>query len=159
VWAELGPEAPLEEVARRAGVGVATVFRRFPTKDDLVQACLERAIEDELEPAVAEAARDRDPWHAATATLDAALTMVARHRTTVAAARNPDAVTERLRPPLVAVIWPVLERAQEAGVLRADLQQHELPVLISMVRISMGAGEWRRYFELLLDALRPPPDD
>jgi AcrR family transcriptional regulator len=152
----MGPDAPLEEIARRAGVGVATVFRRFPTKDDLVQACLERAIEQELEPALADAARDPDPWHAAAATLDAALTMVANHRTTVAAARNPEAVTQRVRQPLVDLIWPVLERAQEAGAIRRDLEPRDLPVLISMLSSTMrsGGGEWRRYFELLLDALR-----
>jgi AcrR family transcriptional regulator len=159
VWAEAGPEAPMEEIARRAGVGVATVFRRFATKDDLVQACLERAIETELEPALDEAERDPDPWRATAAALDAALTMVARHRTTVAAARDPEAVTQRVRQPLVEPIWPIVERAQRAGAVRPDVDPRDLPVLISMVTSTMRTAEadgWRRFLGFVLDALRPP---
>jgi AcrR family transcriptional regulator len=158
VWAELGPDAPLEEIARRAGVGVATLFRRFPSKDELVRACLQQAIVDELEPTLERAADDPDPWSATVATLEATGAMVARHRSTVAAARDPEAVTRSLQEPLVQAIWPVLERAQSAGAVRADLEPSDLPVVISMLRSTMqtdGGGErWRRYLGLLLDGLR-----
>lgn len=161
VWAEHGPDAPLDEIARRAGVGVATVFRRFSSKDDLVRACLEQAIADELEPTLERAAADADPWNAVVVTLEATAAMVAHHRSTVAAARDPDAVTGRLQRPLVEAIWPVLARAQEAGVVRGDLEPTDVPVLISMLRSTMRAEEageqWRRYLALLLDGLHAPP--
>ncbi len=158
VWAETGPDAPLEEIARRAGVGVATLYRRFASKDDLVRACLEQAIDEELEPALARAAHDPDPWHAAATTLEAALGMVAHHRSTLAAARNHEAITRRLEAPLVDSLWTVIARAQKAGAVREDLEPRDRPSLPSMVRSTMGperAGEgWRRYLALVLDGLR-----
>lgn len=159
VWAEMGPDAPLEEIARRAGVGVATLYRRFASKDDLVLACLQQAIDEDLEPALSRAAHDPDPWHATVTTLEAALAMVARHRSTLAAARNPEAITRRLEAPLVDSLWTVIARAQQEGAVREDLEPSDLPALISMVRATMGServGEgWRRYLALVVDALRP----
>lgn len=159
VWAELGPDAPLEEIARRAGVGVATLYRRFATKDDLVRACLEQAIDEELEPAVARAVDDPDPWRAAATTLEAALAMVARHRSTLAAARHPEAIAQRLQAPLVDPLWTVIARAQQEGAMRQDLEPRDVSSLISMVRSTMAPGRagegWRRYLALILDALRP----
>ena len=58
VYDELGPEAPIEAIARRAGVGERTLYRRFPTKAELVRAALDQCIAKDLTPAI-EAARDR----------------------------------------------------------------------------------------------------
>ena len=58
--AEHGLEASMEEIARRAGVGAATLYRRFPSKQELLRAVLDARL-SELEPQIAAAAADRGP--------------------------------------------------------------------------------------------------
>src|SRR6185503_11182198 len=60
-FAERGLEVPLEDVAGRAGVGIATLYRRFPTRDDLIAACFERRVA-EYARAAEEALKAPDPW-------------------------------------------------------------------------------------------------
>src|ERR1700761_983787 len=59
VYNELGPEAPIEAIARRAGVGERTLYRRFPTKAELIRTALDLCIAEDLTPTI-EAARRRD---------------------------------------------------------------------------------------------------
>ena len=58
VYGELGPDAPIEAIARRAGVGERTLYRRFPTKAELVRAALDQCIAEDLTPTI-EAVRRR----------------------------------------------------------------------------------------------------
>ena len=62
VFAEQGLDASTNEIARRAGVGVATLFRRFPTRDDLVAAVFADKM-DAYAAAIDDALADPDPWH------------------------------------------------------------------------------------------------
>ena len=64
MYAESGPDASLEEIARRAGVGIATLYRRFPNKEELVRAALEQKITEAMSPAIARALDDSDPLRA-----------------------------------------------------------------------------------------------
>ena len=59
VYGELGPDAPIEAIARRAGVGERTLYRRFPTKADLVRAALDQSIAEDLTPAIEDARAPR----------------------------------------------------------------------------------------------------
>ena len=77
-FAELGADVTLDEVARRAGVGVATVYRRFRTRDQLVRAVVAHVLTAEIEP-VAVVETD-DPWRDLAATLEASVAAVAGHR-------------------------------------------------------------------------------
>ena len=61
VYGELGPDAPIEAVARRAGVGERTLYRRFPTKSDLIRAALDQSIAENLTPAIEDARHRDDP--------------------------------------------------------------------------------------------------
>lgn len=61
VYSELGPQAPIEVIARRAGVGERTLYRRFPTKADLIRAALEQCIGEDLTPTIEDARRSDDP--------------------------------------------------------------------------------------------------
>ena len=83
-FSELGAEVTLEEVARRAGVGVATVYRRFRNRDQLVRAVVAHVLTAEIEP-VAEIETD-DPWRDLAATLEASVAAVAAHSEVVALA-------------------------------------------------------------------------
>src|SRR5258708_12199181 len=64
VYGELGPDAPVEAVARRAGVGERTLYRRFPTKADLVRAALDQSIAEDLTPTIEHARHTHDPLRA-----------------------------------------------------------------------------------------------
>jgi AcrR family transcriptional regulator len=159
-FAESGTDVALEEVARRAGVGVATLYRRFPSKDDLIRAIVEWRYAEQIEPVVTGALADPDPWHGLVATLDAALTVAAEEHGTIKAARDPrrlvDAIMGRFFPDLATIV----RRGQDAGLIRADLLPADLPPLVFMLISTMrltepGGTEWRRYLALLLDALRP----
>ncbi|HEX3648441.1 MAG TPA: helix-turn-helix domain-containing protein [Pseudonocardiaceae bacterium] len=159
-FAESGTDVALDEVARRAGVGVATLYRRFPSKDDLIRAIVEWRYAEQVEPVIAAALADSDPWRGLVATLVAALTVAAEEHATMKAARDPrrlvDAIMGRFFPDLATIV----RKGQDAGQIRADLTPADLPPLVFMLMSTLrstepGSSEWRRYLALLLDALRP----
>lgn len=157
---ESGTDVALDEVARRAGVGVATLYRRFPSKDDLILAIVEWRYAEQVEPVTTRALADPDPWHGLVATLDAAVTMAADEHAIFTVARDPARLLEALTARFFAELATVVRRGQEAGLVRADLTPDDLPplvfMLISTLRVTEPGGTgWRRYLALLLDALRP----
>jgi AcrR family transcriptional regulator len=157
---ESGADVALEEVARRAGVGVATLYRRFPSKDDLILAIVEWRYAEQVAPVTTRALADPDPWRGMVATLDAAVTIAAEEQAVFHAARDPARLVGALMTRFFSELATVVRRGQEAGVVRADLTADDLPplvfMLISTLRVTEpGGAGWRRYLALLLDALRP----
>src|ERR1700741_4339213 len=73
VYGELGPDAPVEAVARRAGVGERTLYRRFPTKADLIRAALDQSIAEDLPPAIEDPRRSDDPVRGLTQLIEVAI--------------------------------------------------------------------------------------
>src|ERR1700743_15808 len=80
VYGELGPDAPVEAVAHRAGVGERTLYRRFPAKADLVRAALDQVIEEHLTPAIMRARHDSDAFRGVTRLIEAAISLGAREQ-------------------------------------------------------------------------------
>src|ERR1700749_527804 len=80
VYGELGPDAPMEAVARRAGGGERTLYRRFPAKADLVNAPLAQGIAEPLTPAIVDARRDSDSLRGVTRLVEAAIALGAREQ-------------------------------------------------------------------------------
>ena len=78
VYGELGPEAPVEAIARRAGVGERTLYRRFPTKAELVRAALDQCIAEDLTPTIEAARGAADPLTGLAQLFDAAISLGAR---------------------------------------------------------------------------------
>jgi AcrR family transcriptional regulator len=157
-----GPDLCVDDIARRAGVGHATVFRRFPTKDDLVLAMFEERL-DEI-AAVAEAAAGRDdPWEGIVELMTEIGERHARDRGLMESLGtqvfgSPRLAEHRLR--IVEPIGRLLRRAQEAGVVRADLEPADVMFLISAVAKSSPChfeipDLWRRYLGVVLDGMRP----
>lgn len=160
VFAELGINAPLEEVARRAGVGIATLYRRFPTKDDLVRAALEHATAEDIAPQIRHALRAPDPRQGITIIVEAVMELWTREINLLLAAGYAGVFTtdlySRLYDPLVLLV----RRAQEAGTLRADLVAEDVPRIVAMLvgviwTVEPGGDGWRRYVTLVLDGLAP----
>jgi AcrR family transcriptional regulator len=162
VFAEQGLEAPMEEVAHRAGVGVGTVYRRFPAKAELVDAVFEDAL-GETEAIARSALELPDPWLGFVAYLEGVLALNAANRGLKDVLGSHElgrsriaAVGARLRP----LVGRLISRAQEQGSLRADFSPTDLPLLFMTTGRVMEATAdcapdiWRRFFALMLDGLR-----
>ena len=164
VFAERGLEASTAEIADRAGVGEATVYRRFPTKDDLIAAIIATQMEETLEVA-AECLLEPDPWRGIErflfeigerANADQGLSDSAKERCVASAELTP------LRKRLLDICGELVRRGQRAGVVRKDVTGQDL---IFLIAASGSLGKlpfpelredlWKRYLGLLLDGLRP----
>jgi AcrR family transcriptional regulator len=159
VMARKGLDAQMEEIARRAGVGVGTVYRHFPTKDDLI-AALARARFERLAEMAREALETDEPWTAfekfmragaKIQTEDLALSEVLVSR------------PEVMQPAAEAVgmldlTGQIMRRAQDSGELRPDADPTDVPMVMCAL-----AGTCRnpkmdpeRYIGIVLDGLRAP---
>jgi AcrR family transcriptional regulator len=163
VFAEQGIDAPVTEIADRAGVGVGTIFRRFPTKDDLLVAVVQQRTEQLIEAADA-ALENADPGAALRHFMETAVAMQISDVCWCDAAGtnlfDRDGVRE-LTDMLVGKIGELLTRAQTAGQVRSDLRALDVPVLLMAVAKSglmlehAVPGAWKRYLGIVFDGLRP----
>src|SRR6201992_1059926 len=121
VYGELGPEAPVDAIARRAGVGERTLYRRFPTKAELIRAALDQCIAEDLTPTI-EAVRDAiDPLEGIAQLLDAGISVGAREHNLLTAARRAGSLTSDVSTGLYEALSELAERGRRAGVVRAEL--------------------------------------
>lgn len=154
VFAGEGVNGSLEEIARRAGVGIGTLYRNFPTR----QALLEAVYVDEVEALarVADELRDLDPWEALAIWL----------RQFVGYATTKRAVVEGLNldSPMfgacIALIHragePLLEAAQDAGKARTDVGFEDVRLLINGIASSNFADDDQRerVLRMALDGIK-----
>jgi AcrR family transcriptional regulator len=166
VFTERGLEATLDDVARHAGVGVGTVYRRFPDKSSLADALFQERIDALVE--MAEHARDEpDAWAALVSFLERSAEMLTGDRGLrqifMFAAYGHDRVNyarDRMKP----AIGHLLKRAQADGQVRADLGPTDIPIIEFMLAAAaeytrhVRPTVWRRYLALILDALPPARD-
>src|ERR1700685_524513 len=96
VYGELGPEAPMESVARRAGVGERTLYRRFPTKGVLVRAALDQCIAEDLTPTIEAVRGAEDPLEGIAQLIEAAISPRAPERNLVPAESRLGSLTSDL---------------------------------------------------------------
>ncbi|BAU81597.1 tetR family transcriptional regulator [Streptomyces laurentii] len=133
VFAEHGIDAPMATVARRAGVGVATLYRRFPTRDALVRAAFAQQLET-CARALTEALADPDPWRGFQRLVETACALQREERGFPAAfvAAFPDSTAEhaQARERAERDLMTLVRRAQEAGALRADFHPSDLAVAL-----------------------------
>lgn len=158
VYGECGPEAPIEAIARRAGVGERTLYRRFPTKADLIRAALDQCIAEDLTPTIDVVRRCDDPLRGLAELIEAAISLGARQHNLLTAARRAGSLTPDVSTALYEALTELSRRGQQAGVVRADLVADDLPRLIAMLHsvlwtMDSGSDGWRRYVALLLDAI------
>jgi AcrR family transcriptional regulator len=158
VYGEQGPDAPIEAIARRAGVGERTLYRRFPTKGDLVRAALDQSIAEDLSPVIERARRADDPLRGLTDLIEAAVSLGAREHHILAAARKAGSLTADVSTELNDALGDLTRRAQQAGLVRADVVPDDLPRIVVMLNsvlwtMDLGSDGWRRYIALMLDAI------
>lgn len=166
-FAEQGPDVAVAEILRIAGVGSGTLFRHFPTKQDLLLAVLVQTF-DSLAEEVERALAIDDPWEALVQVLTLTAQMQSKDQAFLASV-GPELFTEpslqASNEEMMGRIGLVIERAQDAGVLRDDIRATDLPFLVSAIGgatdscvgcQATGSPElWRRYLQIVLDGLRP----
>jgi AcrR family transcriptional regulator len=162
VFAEQGLDVPLDAVADRACVGIATLYRRFPSRDALIAAAFEDRMAEYVRAAKA-ALDDPDPWAGFTGFVEHICEMQAADRGVggVFTRTLPAAsVLEEQREMGYAVVVRLIERAKGSGLLRADFSPEDLPlVLMANAGVVESTGDAapaasRRFVALMLEALR-----
>jgi AcrR family transcriptional regulator len=163
VFCDHGLEAPLEQIARRAGVGIATLYRRFPSRVELLDAVLTDNLQAHIDAAEQALAAD-DPWEGFAFYLEQSCRLQAADRglNDAMGMRFPRATAvEAAKTRLFELVGQVVDRAQQSGQLRADLTQEDLAFLtwantriLPAVRAAGAPEAWRRHLGLLLDGFR-----
>ncbi len=164
VFRDRGLAATLDDVARHAGVGVGTVYRRFANKEELVDALFADMV-DAADAISIEAAADPDPWHGLATSLEKLCELQAFDRglreVMLGTGRGPQR-ERQMRRRVRSAADQLVARAKEQGTLRPDMQPRDLPMIQLMVAaVTDHTGHpdlWRRYLHLLLDGLRARPD-
>ncbi len=166
IFTQRGLEASLDDVARHAGVGVGTVYRRFPDKASLVDALFEKRI-DALVEMAEDAYGQPDAWEALASFLQQAAEKLTGDRglrqLLMFAAAGHDRV-DYARNKMKPAVERLLKRAQAEGQVREDLGATDMPVLEFMIGAVAEYAHpvrpdlWRRFLALMLDALRPARD-
>jgi AcrR family transcriptional regulator len=159
-FAEKGNEACVADIAARAGVGQATIFRRFETKDDLIAAVFARKIAQIAEAAEA-ASRKRSAWDGLRGFMTFSTELMVRDRGCLQAfAPQVMAANPRVRAQKEAVhrlAEALVERAKAEGSLRSDIRVEDIHALCSAAA-QAGAGgggrAWKRYLEVITDGMR-----
>lgn len=163
-FAEAGLDVGVEEIARRAGVGKGTLYRRFPTKEALVCAIFEDILL-EFERASEEALEGGDADAAFVRFLHTAAVMQAENQgfyDVVSRVGAEAVITEDQSARFTLAAAGPLQRAQAAGAVRDDLAPDDLLQIFRMVGPTTRAfsggqpvEHWPRYLHLLLDGMRP----
>jgi AcrR family transcriptional regulator len=159
-YSELGPDVTIDEIARRAGVGHGTVFRRFPTKDALRAAVIQARL-DELLARAHELLEKPDAGSALEEFIWAAAEACRRDRQLFEGIEQCSRFEEvsKAKQELHDTLDKLIRRAQREGALRRGLDARDIGALVgAAIQASAHAerdGAWRRYVEVVLDGLRP----
>jgi AcrR family transcriptional regulator len=153
-----GLDVGVDDLARRAGVGVATLYRHFPSKTDLVLAVLDTVLDD-LDAAAAKALAAGDPERAVARFLKSVLGLQCRNRGFLEALAQhdlPAGVRDTLGRRARTILGPVVEAGHRTGTIRPELDAADLLVIVRMLGTGSVAPRRRsadRYLEILLRGL------
>jgi AcrR family transcriptional regulator len=163
-FGECGLDCQMEDIARTAGVGVGTVYRHFPTKEDLIAALVTDRFERLAERAE-QALGERDPWQAFCDLIrhSAAVTVRDRALSEFLSWHPELGQHEAVRSGLADLTAQLMSNAQRMGGMREDAVIEDVPTLICGIgAVTAGASgkmpelNWERYVEIMLDGLRAP---
>jgi AcrR family transcriptional regulator len=163
LFAARGLGVTLNDIAHHAGVGVGTVYRRFPDKNDLIDTLFQERL-DEWGSLFEDGLADPDPWHAIVTVHERALELWSRDRALREILLGSPRASERAtrqRAQLHPLAAKLVDRARAAGEVRADATTQDFGVILLMVAAVIDAAQdvapelWRRYLRVALQGLRP----
>ncbi|MGW9630313.1 TetR/AcrR family transcriptional regulator [Agromyces sp. NPDC055520] len=164
LFGERGIDAPLDELAARAGVGAGTVYRHFPNRDALVRELYDDAVAD-LEDFAPQMLGAETGWRAIELWLELLGGWFATSPHLAAVARRIAELDPSHRPAaqFAPMMDAVIARAQSEGSLRRDVTAVDLGVMVDMLGSLSQYGDaylpyWRRQLAIMLDGLRARPD-
>jgi AcrR family transcriptional regulator len=166
VFSQGGPEASLEAVARRAGVGIGTLYRHFPTREDLYEAVYRREVEQLVELAKHLVETKITPVEALRRWLRAGVEFMATKKGMAAAlAMAAHGSSELVAYSLDRLTWAMgelLQRATAAGEIRADIDPEDLLRAVVGMCYAYDGTAWQpkvlRLIDVFVDGLRRRPD-
>jgi AcrR family transcriptional regulator len=162
VFLERGAAATLEQIATRAGVGIGTLYRHFPTREALVEVVYQEHI-DEVLAAAEQAADADDPWDGLVGLLERTLELQARNLPLVEVFLSQTLDEERAaarRKQIRPQVRRLVQRARKQGRLRQDFTAADLVAMIwsfepiFVATAGTAPDAWRRHLQILLDGMR-----
>jgi len=163
LFAEDGLEAQMPDIARAANVGVGTVYRHFPSKDDLI-AALVAAHFDRVRLKAVECLERDDAWDGVSEFIRFTARIQAEDRgLTEVTSTRPEMLGDAAEAAgLPELADQLVKRAQRAGTLRRDLTWEDIPMIVcglgtvTQHLAGPAAGRWPRLVEIIIDGLRAP---
>ncbi len=162
LFAQRGLAVSLDEIARHAGVGVGTVYRRFSSRDEIIGTLFEQRLA-EIVTIAEDALTCEDPWLGLTQFMERALERQAADKglkeLLLGTTEGRERITQ-IRARLLPLASELVRRAQASGSLREDFSPHDIPMLEMMLGAIVDASQlarpelWRRYLALVLDGMR-----
>jgi AcrR family transcriptional regulator len=159
-FAEVGVDLPMEEIARRAGVGIGTVYRHFPNKDALLDALLFDQVSEHLDRTERALAKD-DAWEAFRDLVREGAEMTARDQAYCEIVMSWK--TDTRSQAVIAVMDEIhvemdklLTRAKSQGGMRADFTVDDVPVMFAGIAGAIRNSRddsWKRQVEFVLDGI------
>lgn len=163
VFREQGLGASHEVIARRADVSVGTVYRRFPDREELIDALLDEELQAVVD--VAQQALDTpDAWEGLVVLLERSMELATANvalQQLMTGSQHGSHRVEHVRARLEPLAAAVMQRARDSGAIRADADTQDLLLLQLMLTSLLDASRgiatqlWRRYLAIFLDGLRP----
>lgn len=161
VIAERGIDAPLEEIARRADVGIATLYRNFASRDELVQALFERSM-DEVDELLSEIGGEESAWESVVNFMDRLGMWLLSDPAMPTIVTRIGIIDPDRRPAMrfTGAMTSLVEQAKADGDLRDDVTSIDIVLLATMLGSIGRYGtefitQWRRQLDIVLDGLRP----
>ncbi|WP_328492911.1 TetR/AcrR family transcriptional regulator [Streptomyces sp. NBC_00414] len=153
-FAEQGAEASLEDIARRAGVGIGTLYRNFPTRRHLFESLYADEVDALCQ--VAEEVSGLEPWEALTTWLDRFAGYMVTKRAVREALNDESQIFAACRDSMYAAGTPLFERAQRAGEARTDMTFVDLLRMVAGITATTFDDDTQRdrVMSIALDGVR-----
>ena len=151
----------LQSIANQAGLGVATLFRNFADKDEMILAVLEEEINTKVDPLVKRALNDQNSLRGIMYVINAMMGGASREANMMAAVGVRREMLTGIATPVMGALFELLKRSQAAGQVRPEISFGDLGVILAMVLSAVESTPprskaWRRFAQLLADGLIQP---